>query len=78
MDIVQVIQNLGFPIACVVAMAMYIYKINNNYRDDIAKLTAARDENSQAVQESLNSNTQVLVELTTLLKERDMLNDKGD
>lgn len=34
MDIVTLIQTLGFPIACVVALAIYAWKVYNNNRED--------------------------------------------
>lgn len=68
MDVIQVIQNLGFPIACVVGMGWYIYRITNNYREDIQRLSDARDKAAQEMREALESNTLVISELTAFLK----------
>lgn len=34
MDVIQIIQTLGFPIACVVACGFFIYKIVNRDKDE--------------------------------------------
>lgn len=59
MDIIQVIQTLGFPIACVVACGIFIYKLVNRDKDESkdreAKLIAANEKTSTALEKVANT-----------------------
>ena len=38
-EIVNVISNVGFPIACVLLMAYYIRELTNNHKQEVNELT---------------------------------------
>lgn len=57
------IQNLGFPIACVIMMFYQLSKEQENHKEETTKLT-----------ETLHNNTVAIVQLTEYLK-RESKND---
>lgn len=63
----NIIQTVGFPIACCVFLGYFIKTQNTQYREDVKSIT---DKYEQAVKEfskSLDSNTQVLTRLEAKL-----------
>lgn len=52
-EIVQIIQNLGFPIACVVALAVFIYKLVTRDKDEAANREQLLIEANEKISESL-------------------------
>lgn len=68
MDVfLNIIQTVGFPIACCVFLGYFIKTQNTQYREDVKSIT---DKYEQAVKEfskSLDSNTQVLTRLEAKL-----------
>lgn len=48
--IVEIITTLGFPIACVLAMGFFIYKIYNDMKSDKETARQENKENMDAVQ----------------------------
>ena len=52
----SLIANLGFPIACVIAMFWMLNKESENHREEMQKVT-----------EALNNNTLVLTELRDMI-----------
>lgn len=56
-EIVSLISNVGFPIAVCCVLFYYITQQSNKHKQEIDKLS-----------ETLQGNTQVLTELTTLIK----------
>ena len=62
--ITDLISNLGFPVAMCGALFYYMIKQNEKHEKEVEKLS-----------ETLNANTQVLTELTTLIKT--LVNEKG-
>lgn len=57
MDILNVINTVGFPIACVVAMAYYCKYLTDNYRADIKESESRHKEEMNKIVESVNNNT---------------------
>ena len=59
MDIVQFIQTLGFPIACVVACGIFIYMLVTRDKDESKeredKLIAANEKTSAALEKVANT-----------------------
>ncbi len=51
-EIITLISNVGFPIACCVALGWYVKDINDSYKSHVAVMT-----------EALNQNTLVLTKL---------------
>lgn len=62
--VTDLISNLGFPVAMCGALFYYMIKQNEKHEKEVEKLS-----------ETLNANTQVLTELTTLIKT--LVNEKG-
>lgn len=79
-NILQIIQTLGFPIACVVACGFFIYKLVNRDKDEAKeredRLIAANEKTSLALSkvadtiEETNSLNKELSETNRLLVER--------
>lgn len=55
--ITQLISNVGFPIACCIAMYITLNKQSQNHKEEMAKLA-----------EVVNQNTIAVTELSTMLK----------
>lgn len=56
-DIVSLISNVGFPVAVCIALFFYMEKQNERHQNETDKLN-----------ETVQSNTKVLTELCTLIK----------
>ena len=79
-NVLQIIQTLGFPIACVVACGFFIYKLVNRDKDEAKeredRLIAANEKTSMALSkvadtiEETNALNQELSETNRLLVER--------
>lgn len=52
-DVVQIIQTLGFPIACVVALGVFLYKIITRDKDEAAGREARLIETNEKISNSL-------------------------
>ena len=63
MDVVQVIQSLGFPIACVICMFAMWQKEVHAHDEEMEKMRVSLDEQWHATTEALNNNTQVLTRI---------------
>lgn len=60
MDIVNIISNVGFPIACVFGLGWYVKYVTDKHEKEITKL-----------KESIDNNTKAFTELLLYLKERE-------
>lgn len=79
-NVLQIIQTLGFPIACVVACGFFIYKLVNRDKDEAKeredRLIAANEKTSLALSkvadtiEETNALNKELSETNRLLVER--------
>lgn len=68
-DIVSIIQSLGFPIACVVAMfAMWQSEVKA-HKEEMEKMRVTMEEQSNATVEALNNNSVVLARILERLGE---------
>ena len=63
MDFTSLITNVGFPIACVVAMGKYLVKRDEQHTKEINEL-----------RKSIDNNTKVMLELSYFLKGSDNIN----
>lgn len=70
MDITTLINNFGFPIACVIVMALYIREQQKIFREELQKERDEHKEEVKALQstidgvnDSLTNNTLVLQKL---------------
>ena len=39
MDFITLVQNVGFPIACVAFLAVYVKELTKTHKEEIAQLT---------------------------------------
>lgn len=46
MEVVNLIQNLGFPIACVVGLGLYVRELTNQHKQEIKELSTAIENNT--------------------------------
>lgn len=62
-EVVQIIQSLGFPIACVIAMfAMWQSEVKA-HDAEMEKMRATLEEQSKSTTDALNNNTVVLTRI---------------
>ena len=80
MDWTQVVSTLGFPIACCIAMAIYVTKITQQNREDTKELNRQHTEEmkdfKEDIKEALNNNTLALNKLCEKLEKVGVKNDK--
>lgn len=64
----QAISTVGFPIACCIAMAVFVKYITDKNRDEVAKLNEDHKKELSEVTQALNNNTLALQSLTDHLR----------
>lgn len=69
MDWMTVIQNLGFPIACVVACGVFIYKLVIRDKDEAV-------EREKALQQSISDNTVALGKVADTIEKSNEVNSQ--
>lgn len=67
MEIVQIIQTVGFPIAACVAMGVYVKYITDKNDAKIDNLEKAHGEALEKITKALNNNTIALTKLAERL-----------
>lgn len=67
MDVLNVIQSVGFPIACCVFLGYFIKTQNAQYREDVKEITEKYEKAVKEFSKSLDSNTQVLTRIEAKL-----------
>ena len=65
--IIQVIQSLGFPVACVIAMFCMWQKEVKAHDEEMEKMRTALEQQASSTTEALNNNTIVLTKILTKL-----------
>lgn len=63
----QIIQTVGFPIACCIFLGYYIKTQNNEYREDVKALTDKYERAIDKFSKSIDKNTQILTALDAKL-----------
>ena len=66
--ILQAISTVGFPIACCIAMAVFVKYITDKNREEVAKLNEDHKKEMSEVTQALNNNTLALQSLTDHLR----------
>ena len=75
MDIIQMVQSLGFPIACVIACGFFIYKTTQQTREDNLR----REERAAQQQEKLADTLDKAADTIDRINVRlDVIEDKID
>ena len=67
--IIQIIQSLGFPIACVVAMFLAWQNEVKTHDNEMEKMRSTLEAQSKATVDALNNNTLILTKILTKLGE---------
>ena len=67
-NITTIIANLGFPIACAVALALYVIYLTDKHDREIKELTQSHEKQMHELKESFDRNTTVLTDLVIYLK----------
>lgn len=49
MEIVDLISNVGFPIACVIGLAVYVRELNTQHREEVNSLREAIENNTLVI-----------------------------
>lgn len=62
-DIISIIQSLGFPVACVVAMFIMWQQEVKAHDVEMEKMRTTLETQSKATTDALNNNTQVLTRI---------------
>lgn len=65
---IQVITSVGFPIAACIALWYYMLQLLNEHKTELAEQRAEHKEEVQALRQSLEANTEALIELKELIK----------
>lgn len=69
MDVIlQVVQTVGFPVACCLFLGYYIKRQNEEYREDVKLITEKYERAIDKFSKSIDKNTLVLTALETRLK----------
>jgi hypothetical protein len=66
--ILQAISTVGFPIACCIAVAVFVKYITDKNREEVAKLNEDHKKEMSEVTQALNNNTLALQSLTDHLR----------
>lgn len=61
--VIQVIQSLGFPVACVVAMFIMWQNEVKAHDEEMDKMRVALETQTAATTEALNNNTKILTRI---------------
>lgn len=67
MDILNIIQSIGFPATCVIGMAWYVKYITDLHRDDRNSADQRHKEEIAEVTKALNNNTLAIQRLTDFI-----------
>lgn len=67
--VIQIIQSLGFPIACVICMFAMWQKEVKAHDEEIEKMRSTLEAQSVATTEALNNNTLILTRILDKLGE---------
>lgn len=67
MDIINMIQSVGVPVAFCIAMGYYVKHISDQHREDVNRLNEQHKEEIAEVTTALNNNTLALQKLTDYL-----------
>lgn len=68
-DIISIVQSLGFPIACVIAMFVMWQSEVKSHKEEMENMRKTMEEQSKATTEALNANTTVLQRILDKLGE---------
>ena len=62
-EIVQIVQSLGFPVACVIAMFVMWQKEVKSHDEEMEAMRSTLEAQTKSTTEALNNNTLVLTRI---------------
>lgn len=71
MDIVNIISNVGFPIACVIGLGWYVKYVTDKHEQEIKDLRESQEKTNAENRQALENNTRAIQELVFYLKAGD-------
>jgi len=72
MDVaLQIIQTVGFPIACCVFLGFFIKKQNDEYREDVKAITDKYEVSIDKFSKAIDRNTRILTALESKIGVKD-------
>ena len=71
MDIVNIISNVGFPIACVIGLGWYVKYVTDKHEHEIKDLRESQEKTNAENRQALENNTRAIQELVFYLKGSD-------
>ena len=71
MDIVNIISNVGFPIACVFGLGWYVKYVTDKHEQEIKDLRESQEKQNAENRQALENNTRAIQELVFYLKAGD-------
>lgn len=60
MDFITFVQNVGFPIACVVFLAVYVKELTKIHKEEIAQLTGKLGKQTLTIQKLVDKIDELL------------------
>ena len=63
MDTLNIITQIGFPIAAACGVAAYVVKMNKEHREDVKEITKENNEKIDKLTEVVNNNTLVMTRI---------------
>lgn len=71
MDIVNMIQTVGVPVAFCIALGWYVKHISDQHREDVKQINEQHRQEMSGIETALNNNTAALQKLTDFLVYRE-------
>lgn len=60
MDFITLVQNVGFPIACVTFLGIYVKELTNAHKEEIAQLTEKLGKQTLTIQKLVDKIDELL------------------
>lgn len=60
MGFIELVQNVGFPVACVACLAVYVKDLTKTHKEEIAKLTEKLGKQTLTIQKLVNKIDELL------------------
>lgn len=60
MDFITVVQNVGFPIACVVFLAIYVKDLTKTHKEEIIQITEKLNKQTLTIQKLVDKIDELL------------------
>lgn len=71
MEFIDIISNMGFPIACVVALGYYVREQQKLFSDELTKQREEHKEEVKELTDTITNNTLVVQKLVDLIERKE-------